>query len=540
LNSSFNDGRPKPPERINSGERKSLEPQKSQELPARSASPPMGRRPSQSPAPLPRRPHKHRHKEKERKKKRRRAHKLTSKKELFEALLHNAGRELTKLTIQDIYEIFNRFTGTGLDSSLPRDIPMFRYDFSYEPIDVSAEVVARLASVVLHCPDLPFARNPELIEAVHAFRDKDVQDAVELTLEERERVVTQKEFSRLFEVLAYLLRVDEVYISTHIGWIMSGHFEPTDTLVALIIEEVAGKIVNHKELGRKSPVPEKRGSWTRPRAGSDLRARSIDEHDGFAKSMPAAPVSRGSSPPPMARSVTEPMSATRSTTEPMSASRDTTDPTSPIDDLKVVSDGESSSSSSSSSSSDTSASDWEEDELPDLDLLRVKFTYNDMSRMIWHCGLVDPVGKKGLPSPHLAFVFTNTCMQMPKLLEDRAEARPGRAKPPTSKEKERRMSNSSTTAKNLGVKGRTQFGILLEEIWRDMPPSANLNSPLNMCRHMLRTAREAQAEREAKEKDVEKGAKTAIEALDKAKAELHHLRASDLRAQRLLQRRNSR
>jgi len=120
-------------------------------------------------------------------------------------------------------------------------------------------------------------------------------------------------------------------------------------------------------------------------------------------------------------------------------------------------------------------------------ILNDPFTQNDFNRMAYRCEVVDARQRNGLPHSKLSEVFLGTTKRMERLLKERCEKRPSLRKVAKAKEEEKPKEEQPFTLaarKEYITRGRTEFSILLEELFKAMPKGL-FASPLQMCLKFL-------------------------------------------------------
>jgi len=105
------------------------------------------------------------------------------------------------------------------------------------------------------------------------------------------------------------------------------------------------------------------------------------------------------------------------------------------------------------------------------------FARTDLSRFAQAAGILDVSEKSGICLGSLDLAYSSTVRQMPTLLDARVQQYP------KSKLIGERNCNS------VGVlAGKTEFSIFLEVLFKAMPTSLKLKSPLQMCIFILQRA----------------------------------------------------
>lgn len=242
------------------------------------------------------------------------------------------------------------------------------------------------------------------------------------------------------------MNIDEVYIISELVWIVAGRFEIPEALAAVIMEQCAVKQERREhKYGEDVQGDDRSLHQDRSRHHSPPSQNHSHPHNSHRKQRPHQDDSTHHNGHGSHRS----QDAQRSHRRHLS-------PRPSVADIpgNVAPDG------------------------PKLALLADTFGFNDFEKLVHACDLMDPHEQAGLPFYKISTLFTETTKHLPDFLNTRREQRKSERHP------EGCDHNLPTRSCN-GFLGAMEFSILMEQLYRALPKSGDLRSPLQMCLGLL-------------------------------------------------------
>lgn len=361
---------------------------------------------------------------------------LTSVDELWEILTTEDRVVHTQLDAEDVIELFVQCQRIGLNSAVARTVPM--HICTSEPQDISLNELAHLCKAVLDDPTI--SENTARVKLFHVRTEcahlTRLKDDIKHDLSHRAVGLRLQQFRKMIQIVAALLQVDLQYVVSQLVWMRTRRFEMTDTLAATVIERCV-----------------------RLKGANPRKALS---HESSVQSIQSCP------------SVQSIQSC------PDLATDEEVDPTEKM--WALLNDG---------TSSQPIAPARDPQQLPDYKVLEQSFTMNDFVLLAYHAGITETTSKTGkaggISYPGLSDVFTDTLSHLQARVDAHSQKRDdaGLLHP---------RSAISVRAKddwrNRGLIGRTEFQVLMEQLFKAERMSSMFSSPLEMVVSMLQRSSE--------------------------------------------------
>jgi hypothetical protein len=157
--------------------------------------------------------------------------------ELWEILQATGGHTDAGLPITVVVRLFQRCRATGINGALVEVVPMCLEPSEHAPEDLSVEEVAYLCKLLIADPMLSEQVARESLAAV-----KDELRCPEGSMMPGENfLMGLRSFSRFIRIVSFLMRIDDVYLITHMAWCLVSRFEMTDALYTLVMKQCAAR-----------------------------------------------------------------------------------------------------------------------------------------------------------------------------------------------------------------------------------------------------------------------------------------------------------
>jgi len=167
--------------------------------------------------------------------------KISNIADAWEFLTIKTGMIVSLVQIDELVELFVQLRSTGIDMELAATVPMRNLPArdNAEPEDLSPGEVAHICALLWQKPSLDEDEaRTEIAGIKEEFRSPEMLKVQICHLVEKDPPAFKlMRFRRLLQLLSTLMRVDEVYLSTHIAFQVNKTFEVPEALASRVLQQ---------------------------------------------------------------------------------------------------------------------------------------------------------------------------------------------------------------------------------------------------------------------------------------------------------------